>query len=87
MPSPYHQGVRTTLTLDDDVAAALKGEMRNSGASFKAAVNECLRAGLRARRTPPPRTEFKIREIGLRVGGDYGNIGELIERLDGPLHR
>ena len=83
----YHHDVRTTLTLDDDVAVALKSEMRSSGVSLKAAVNECLRLGLQARRQPPPRTKFRIREIGLRVGGDYANIGELIERLEGPLHR
>ncbi len=37
--------MRTTLTLDDDIAAKLKAEARRSGRSFKAAVNDLLRLG------------------------------------------
>ena len=38
--------MRTTLTLDDDVASLLAKEVRRSGVSFKAAVNQFLRMGL-----------------------------------------
>jgi hypothetical protein len=38
--------VRTTLTLDDDVASLLRQEMRRSGCSLKQAVNHFLRLGL-----------------------------------------
>ena len=38
--------MRTTLTLDDDLARALKETAYRTGQSFKAAVNEALRAGL-----------------------------------------
>jgi hypothetical protein len=38
--------VRSTITLDDDVAAALKLEMRKSGRAFKQVVNDTLRLGL-----------------------------------------
>jgi hypothetical protein len=38
--------VRTTLTLDPDVAAKLKNEARRHGISFKEAVNSNLRRGL-----------------------------------------
>jgi uncharacterized protein (DUF4415 family) len=40
--------MRTTLTLDDDVVAKLKEEMRRSGRSFKETVNAVLRNGLNA---------------------------------------
>ena len=38
--------MRTTLTLDDDLAEALNRAARLSGRSFKAVVNETLRRGL-----------------------------------------
>jgi hypothetical protein len=38
--------VRTTLTLDEDVAAKLKSEARRSGQSLRAIVNEVSAAGL-----------------------------------------
>ena len=78
--------MRTTLTLDEDVAARLKAESRRSGQSFKETVNECLRLGLRARQQPKPAKPFKIRDIGLRIGGEY-TAKELMERWDGPFHK
>ena len=44
--------MRTTLTLDPDVASALKRLARESERPFKQIVNEALRAGLASRRTP-----------------------------------
>ncbi len=38
--------MRTTLTLDDDVAMLLKRRVHESGQSFKEVVNRVLRAGL-----------------------------------------
>ena len=38
--------MRTTLTLDDDLALALQREARESGRPFKEIVNDCLRRGL-----------------------------------------
>lgn len=82
--------MRTTLTLDEDVAAKLKAEARRSGQSFKATVNEALR---RALATPPkqaPRAPFKVvtRDLGrLRPGLSLDNVADLIEQVEGPLHR
>jgi hypothetical protein len=47
--------VRTTLTLDPDVAADLKRRARRTGRPFRQIVNEAVRAGLRAQDAPPPR--------------------------------
>lgn len=39
--------MRTTVTLDDDVATAVKSAARERGVSFKEALNSAIRAGLR----------------------------------------
>lgn len=46
--------MRTTVTLDDDVTAALQAAMRERGISFKEALNTAVRAGL-ADANPPSR--------------------------------
>jgi len=81
--------VRTTLTLDEDVARKLQAEMRRSGGSFKQTVNECLRRGLNARRELKPRAPMVVRArpLGLRPGLSYDSIGDLLEQLEGPAHR
>jgi hypothetical protein len=78
--------VRTTLTLDDDVAARVTAESRRSGRPFKQVVNEFLRAGLEASRKSGPRKTFKVsaRPLGVRAGLDYDNVGDLLEQLEGP---
>ena len=61
--------MRTTVTLDSDVAAALQRAARERGVSFKAVLNDAVRRGLstetvrRASRTPS-------RDMGLRPGFD-----------------
>ena len=44
--------MRTTLTIDDRIAKALKNLAHRSNKPFKEVVNETLRAGLSARRAP-----------------------------------
>jgi hypothetical protein len=81
--------VRTTLTLDEDVAAKLKAETRKSGKPFKQVVNETLREGLtkpRARTKLPP-FKVKARNLGLRPGLSYDNIGLLLEQIEGPDYK
>jgi len=81
--------VRTTLTLDDDVAAKVKQESRRSGRSFKDVVNEALRRGLADRRAARAETfTVHTRDLGrLRPGLSLDSIGELLEHIEGPLHR
>lgn len=45
--------MRTTITLDPDVAALIERAMREQRLTFKAAVNEAIRRGLAARRSQP----------------------------------
>ena len=82
--------MRTTLTLDDDVAAKIKTQSRLSGQSFRAVVNETLRRGLASRRTNARGPVFKIaaRDLGdLKPGLSLDNVAELIEHVEGMLHR
>jgi len=82
--------MRTTLTLDEDVAANLKSESRRSGRPFREVVNEALRVGLAARRTARRRPPFNIaaRDLGdLKPGLSLDNVAELIEQVEGSLHR
>lgn len=81
--------MRTTLTLDDDVAVKLKAESRRTGRPFREVVNETLRCGLATRRTSAVRQPFKViaRDLGLRPGLSLDNIADLIEQVEGPLHR
>ena len=82
--------MRTTLTLDDDVAAKLKSRARRSGRPFREVVNEALRTGLAERPHASARARFvvKPRDFGaLRPGLGVDNIGDLLERIEGPQHR
>jgi hypothetical protein len=82
--------VRTTLTLDEDVAGKLKSEARRSGKSFREIVNDTLRRGLASRRETKPRPQFKVtaRDLGgLRPGLSLDSVSDLIEQVEGPLHR
>ena len=82
--------MRTTLTLDDDVAAKLKAESRRAGRPFREIVNETLRRGLTSRRLTPQRQAFKIkvRDLSdLKPGLSLDRVAELIEHVEGSLHR
>jgi len=86
----YRRAMRTTLTLDDDVANKLKAETRRSGKAFKEVVNEFLRLGLNLRRSTAGRQRFTVvaRDLGnLKPGLGLDNVGELLERAEGPAHR
>jgi hypothetical protein len=82
--------MRTTLTLDDDVAAKLKAEQSRAGLPFKEVVNETLRRGLASRRIAARSPTFRVatRDLGaLRPGLSLDNVAELMEQTEGSLHR
>jgi hypothetical protein len=81
--------VRTTLTLDEDVYAALQREARLTGKPFKAVTNEILRHGLLERSRPTPVRRFKVvaRDLRLKAGYSLDSISQLIEQVDGPGYK
>ncbi len=81
--------MRTTLTIDDDIAKLVEDEVRRSGDTFKGTVNRLLRQGLIASKNPEPRKRFVVtpRKMGLPPGLSYDSIPELLEKIEGPYHR
>ncbi|HEX8712182.1 MAG TPA: hypothetical protein VF730_09935 [Terracidiphilus sp.] len=81
--------MRTTLTLDDDVARLVQDEARRSGESFKGTINHLLRLGLTSARKPEKKKRFVVTPIALNsgLGTRYRNVNELLEALEGPSHR
>jgi len=81
--------VRTTLTLDPDVAAQLKSAMRTRGDTLKDTVNAALRAGLAQLSTSPsaPR-EFTVHplDLGPSMVGSLDNIEDVLSRVEGEKH-
>ncbi len=82
--------MRTTLTLDDDVAARLKGAVKKRRRPLKTVVNEALRVGLGAMDQPGPARE-SFRTTGFNLGpslvGSLDNIEEVLSRVEGEDHR
>jgi hypothetical protein len=75
--------MRTTVTLDDDVAARLKRVARERGISFKEALNRAIRAGLGAEQGAlPTRYETPSRALGLRAGIDVTKALSLASALE-----
>ena len=76
--------MRTTLTLEDDLAGLLKQRARELGIPFKEAVNRTIRAGLGeaagARRHPAPKTI--PHSFGFRPGIDLDKLGQLADELE-----
>lgn len=81
--------MRTTLTLDDDVALLLRKEIRRSGEPFKQAVNRCLRAALSSSAGKGTAKPFKVTPIALQLpeGINMDTTSALLEALEGPMHR
>jgi hypothetical protein len=81
--------VRTTLTIDDDIAVLVEQEQRRSGDSFKGTVNRLLRRGLTAAHKPNTSEPFDVKPMpmGLRPGLSYDCTAELLEEAEGPYHR
>ena len=80
--------MRTTLTLDDDVAAKLKAAAKRR--PFKIVVNEALRAGLAAlEKRAPARKPYRTRgfNLGPSLIGSLDNVEEVLSRVEGEDHK
>ncbi len=82
--------MRTTLTIEDDIAVRIEELRKRDGQSLKQVVNLLLRDGLHREGRPrakPYRT--RPRELGLRPGFDAVRLNQLADELevDGRLER
>lgn len=83
--------MRTTLTLDDDVAAALERLHKARDASYKELVNDTLRLGLkqmeaRARRPRPPVRTRSVALGACRIGS-LDNVADALAIAEGESFR
>jgi predicted transcriptional regulator len=82
--------MRTTLTLEPDVAARLEQLARQRRQPFRVIVNAALRAGLPALERPA-RAERIFRTSGFDLGpslvGSLDNVEEVLARVEGEAHR
>lgn len=76
--------MRTTLTLDPDVAEQLTRAVRRRGKGLKATVNEALRIGLGVVPKAVEPQPFKIRVFvdGLQPGIDPDKMNQLLDEVE-----
>ncbi len=85
--------MRTTVTLDDDVARTIKDEMKaDDGKTFKEAINELIRCGRYHKentKAKGQRKPFKVRsfKMGFYEHLNYDKISELLEEIEGVHHK
>ena len=64
--------MRTTLTIDDQLATALKDVAHRSNKSFKDVVNETLRVGLAAKKASDTAKPYRLKPVSMgQVAGDF----------------
>ena len=78
--------MRTTVTLDDDLAVQLERRRAERGVSFKEALNEAVRRGLavndeQACAVPPVTT--RPLDLGTRLIGDMDSVPETLAIAEG----
>jgi hypothetical protein len=74
--------MRTTVNLDDEVAAEVERLRREEGLGLSQAVNTLALAGARARRQRSSTRPFRTRTaaVGIRVNVD--NVADVLDLLD-----
>ena len=76
--------MRTTLTIDDDLASILQRESRQKGLSFKEIVNAALRRGLAREQgiRSIPRVVTRPHAFGFKPGVDLDKLNQLADELE-----
>ena len=74
--------MRTTLTLDDDVAALLQRRARVTGLPFKQVVNDAIRHGLEPHTGARADVVVPSFELRLRPGTDLDRARHLASALE-----
>lgn len=80
--------MRTTITLDRDVAQAAKAASARLGKPFKQVVNQAMRIGFE-QMTKAKAKPFRTKPFNtkLRPGISIDNIGELLAQVDGEDYK
>ena len=82
--------MRTTITLEEDIAASLKRLGKRRGVKFKALVNEALREGLKCMMGPPKkRGAFRTSSVDLGScrAANVDDVSEVLAVAEGESFR
>jgi hypothetical protein len=82
--------MRTTLTIDDDVAAVIERLRRDRDASLKEIINEALRRGIKDMGTPTKRRRtFRTRsvDLGALQVPSLDNVAEVLAIAEGETFK
>ncbi len=76
--------MRTTVTIDDDLAIAIEDLRKRDGTSFKAALNQLIRLGVQAKSAPPRPKQYRTptKALGLKPGIDPTRLNSLVDELE-----
>jgi hypothetical protein len=74
--------MRTTVTLDPDVAAKLKQAARERGISFKEALNSSVRRGFERGEAKPRPYRVRAQNLGVRPGVNLDKALQLAGELE-----
>jgi hypothetical protein len=80
--------MRTTLTIDDDIAGRIEERRRRDGQSLKQVINRLLREGLRHDQRPAEARKYrtKTHKLRLRPGFDPARFNRLADELETDTH-
>jgi Arc/MetJ-type ribon-helix-helix transcriptional regulator len=80
--------MRTTLTLDPDVAERVRREIASGRRSLKEVINEALRRGLSGSQRAP-RKPFRVtpHTSPYQPGVDRGKLNQVLDELEGETFR
>lgn len=73
--------MRTTLTLDDDVARLVDDAVHRERRSMKDVVNDALRKGLTAPQAEADPYRVPVHRSGVRAGVDPARLNQLVDEL------
>ena len=82
--------MRTTLTLDDDVAVEIERPRREGDQSLKDVVNDLLRRGLRDRDAPQKkRKPFRTKtfDVGKPLIPNIDNTADVLSLIEGDARK
>ena len=82
--------MRTTLTIEDDVAALIERARSSTARSLKDVVNDALRRGLQAMNAPAPerpRYDTPASDLGRCLIGGLDDVAEALAAAEGEGFR
>ena len=84
----YDAMMRTTLTIDDDIALRIEQQRQRDGQSLKQVINRLLREGLRHDQRPSEARKYrtKTHKLRMRPGFDAARLNRLADELETEAH-